>query len=211
MRLVIRAKLWCICIMRRQAGVHNTANRLFILPFYPCLFALLYFPHLLHFPDYYFLFSICRCTFTYLPDLSCFIRSTSLPLHGPGSSSHSSSLLWCPSCLPHPLLPYNPFSMLSSLFLICVLKNAPSFQSLVLLPRSFSLLPPFLFSRALQCRCVGDDVRDAAAGVSNGCVYIRVLQPCGLQPLSGWRQRWDAPAQHTWKHASRWRTDTSWG
>lgn len=67
---------------------------------------------------------------------------------------------------------YNPFSMLSFLFLICVLKNAPSFQSLILLPLSFSLLPPFLFSRALQCRCVGDDVRDAAAGVSNSCVYI---------------------------------------
>lgn len=71
------------------------------------------------------------------------------------------------------------------LFLICVLKNAPPFQSLVLLPLSFFLLPPFLFSRALQCRCVGDDVRDAAAGVSNSCVYIRVLQPCGLQPVSG--------------------------
>lgn len=56
-----------------------------------------------------------------------------------------------------------------------------------LLPSSFSPLPSLALSpsRALQCGCVGDDVRDAVAGVSSGCVYIRVLQPCGLQPVSG--------------------------
>lgn len=72
-----------------------------------------------------------------------------------------------------------------------------------LLPSSFSPLPSLALSpfRALQCGCVGDDVRDAVAGVSSGCVYIRVLQPCGLQPVSGWRQRWEASAQHTHTHS----------
>ena len=165
----------------------NMANCLFILSIAPCLFALLYFPlpHIsLTLP------SSSQSGTPHLHislalSLSRFIFS--LSLRRPRSSSPLSSLSQCPSSLPHLLPSPNPLFTLSSLFLIsvrpCSLPQSPCPPRL---PSSLPLLCSLsLPSRALQCGCVGDDVRDAAAGVSNSCVYIRVLQPCGLQPLSG--------------------------
>lgn len=136
----------------------------------PCLFALLHFPHLLHFPDYCFLLSICP------------LRICISPLPSPALSPPTSSDV--PRVFP-------TLNFLATLFLYAVASLPLPRPLHPPRPRSSILSPPplCLFSRALQCRCVGDDVRDAAAGVSNSRVYIRVLQPRGLQPLSGRRQR----------------------
>ncbi len=120
-----------------------------------------------------FSLSLCRPRSFFsllLPLLMSLVSSHLLPSHDPLLPNFSLPNL-CPSTLP---------------------------SSIPRLPSSLPLVSSLpLPSRALQCWCVGDDVRDAAAGVSNSRVYIRVLQPCGLQPLSGWRQRWEASAQHT--------------
>lgn len=103
----------------------------------------------------------------------CLPVPPSLPMSFISSSSSSSFQLRSP---PSSSFPYCRVSTLppSIILLACLPSPRPLLSALS--------LPPF---RALQCGCVGDDVRDAAAGVSSGRVYIRVLQPCGLQPLSG--------------------------
>ena len=122
--------------MRRQTGVHgNVANCLFILSLAPCLFALLYFPLLLHFSDFSFLFSIWRSTFAYL--------SCPLPL-----SLHSPLLSFFPPALalffPLPASPDVP-----CLFLIlCLLTTfllLPNLLPLISVPPcSPPPTPPFL-------------------------------------------------------------------
>lgn len=72
------------------------------------------------------------------------------------------------------------------------IKNDCSFNLIVFfctLPHT-PFLPQSLCCRALQRRCLGDDVCDAADGVGRGCVCVWVLQSCGLQSLSGRRERW---------------------
>lgn len=51
-------------------------------------------------------------------------------------------------------------------------------------------LPWSFCCRALQRRRLGDDVCDAADRVGRGRVCVWVLQPSGLQSLSGRRERW---------------------
>lgn len=83
--------------------------------------------------------------------------------------------------------------LLSSSFLcFCVLYShpLPPLSDLPPLP-----LSPSVCFRALQCWRLGDDVCDVADRVSCGCVCVWVLQPSGLQPLSGRWTRWE-----TWTH-----------
>lgn len=84
------------------------------------------------------------------------------------------------------------------------IKNDYSFNLIVF----FCTLPhtPFLSQslccRALQRRCLGDDVCDAADCVGRGCVCVWVLQPSGLQSLSGRRERWgNGTQQHKQRFA----------
>lgn len=100
---------------RREAAAHaNVANRRFILFCRPCLFALLHFPHLLHFPDYYFPLSICRFAFTYL----CCPLRLYLPPYPPTPTLMSLVSSWpFTSSRPFPLccrssLPPRPWSLL---------------------------------------------------------------------------------------------------
>lgn len=118
----------------------NVANCLFILSLAPCLFALLYFPLLLHFSDFSFLFSIWRSTFAYL--------SCPLPL-----SLHSPFL----SFFPPPsrfffLLPASPD--VPCLFLIlCLLTTflfLPNLLSLISVPPCSLPRPISLFSLYLS-------------------------------------------------------------
>lgn len=165
-----------MCVGGGRLAAHaNVANRLFILPsLFPSL-------------------SLCPLTFSTPTPFPWLLLP---PLNLPAPHLHISAAL---SGFIQPLPPSPPTSsdvprvfptlyFLATLFLYAVASLPPGPLPL----RSSILSPPplCLFSRALQCRCVGDDVRDAAAGVSNGRVYIRVLQPRGLQPLSGRRQRW---------------------
>lgn len=133
------------------------------------LFAHLYSLHLLYFSDFHF--SIWCSTFTYL---SCLVRVAFCAFFF-SLLSLSSSLLRS----SHPS--FSPFGLS-----LCMIH---AFSALSPSSISLHLPPPSLPSRAIQCGRVGDDVRDAAAGVSNSGVHIRVLQPCGLQPLSGRWQR----------------------
>lgn len=114
------------------------------------------------------------------------------------------SLIWFNElplpCLPA-TLPPSPFLFLCTL-LHPVLPPTHS-------PLSLSLSHPLpclslsLCFRALQCWCLGDDVCDVADRVGCGCVCVWVLQPGGLQSLSGRWARWgDCTHTHTrtYKH-----------
>lgn len=71
----------------------------------------------------------------------------------------------------------------------------PLFLHSVLPPTTASLWPAppslHLCFRALQCWRLGDDVCDVADRVGCGCVCVWVLQPGGLQSLSGRWTRWE--------------------
>lgn len=157
---MIGAKFQHICTA--NTGVHdNTANC-----FAPCLFALLYFPLPLHFSD-------ASSSQSGAPHLHISLALSSLLLHflflstalalfpSPSLSANVSCLFPVFCLLTHPTAAPPVYLSLSV--------HAPP-----LLPSSFSPLPSLALSpsRALQCGCVGDDVRDAVAGVSSGCVYI---------------------------------------